>query len=204
MFEVVRSATFDRWLHKLTDRRAAARVLIRIERLAAGNPGDVRPVGQGISELRINYGPGYRVYYVREGDRLVLLLTGGDKSSQDVDIRTARDIARAWREQQRSQEMNAHQETFTPFDPADYLDSFDDVVAYLEAVIEEGEDDPSMIAQALGAIARSRNLSAIARRAGMSREGLYKALSAEGNPSFATVVKVSRALGLRFRFESIA
>ena len=73
-----------------------------------------------------------------------------------------------------------------------------------EAVIDEGEDDPTLITQALGAIARSRNLSAIARQAGMSREGLYKALSAGGNPTFATVVKVARALGLRVHFESVA
>ena len=97
MVDVVRSSTFDRWLGKLKDRRAAARVLIRINRLAAGNPGDVRPVGGGISELRIDYGPGYRVYYLREGDRLVLLLCGGDKSTQRADIATAYDIAEQWR-----------------------------------------------------------------------------------------------------------
>ncbi len=100
--------------------------------------------------------------------------------------------------------MSTPNQTFTTFDPADYLDSFEDVVAYLEAVIDEGDDDPAVITQALGAIARSRNLSEIARRAGMSREGLHKALSANGNPSFATVMKVSRALGLRVHFESIA
>ncbi|MGI8947232.1 MAG: addiction module antidote protein [Ornithinimicrobium sp.] len=100
--------------------------------------------------------------------------------------------------------MSTPNQTFTTFDPADYLDSFEDVVAYLEAVIDDGDDDPAVITQALGAIARSHNLSEIARRAGMSREGLYKALSANGNPSFATVMKVSRALGLRVHFESIA
>ena len=100
--------------------------------------------------------------------------------------------------------MSSHPETFSAFDPADYLNSFDDVVAYREAVIDEGEDDPTLITQALGSIARSRNLSAIARQAGMSREGLYKALSAGGNPTFATVVKVARALGLRVHFESVA
>jgi probable addiction module antidote protein len=100
--------------------------------------------------------------------------------------------------------MSMGNETFSAYDPADYLNSFEDVVAYLEAVIEEGEDDPVVITQALGAIARSRNLSEIARQAGMSREGLYKALSADGNPSFGTVVKVSKALGLRVHFESIA
>ncbi len=99
--------------------------------------------------------------------------------------------------------MSDKSETFSPFDAADYLATFDDVAAYLEAVIDEG-DDPVLIAQALGAIARSGNVSELARRAGMSREGLYKALSADGNPSFATVLKVSRALGLRLHFESIA
>ena len=97
MVDIVTSATFGLWLRKLKDRRAAARVLIRIDRLAAGNPGDVKPVGRGISELHINYGPGYRVYFLREGDRLVLLLTGGDKSSQEADISAAHSIADTWR-----------------------------------------------------------------------------------------------------------
>ena len=96
--KVVRSDTFDRWLRKLKDRRAAARVLVRIDRLADGNPGDVKPVGEGISELRINYGPGYRVYYLRDGDKLIVLLCGGDKSTQDDDIKNARRIAKEWKE----------------------------------------------------------------------------------------------------------
>ncbi|MEL4356480.1 MULTISPECIES: addiction module antidote protein [unclassified Luteococcus] len=99
--------------------------------------------------------------------------------------------------------MNTAEE-FTPYDTADYLTNLEDVTAYLEAVIEEGEDDPRLITQALGAVARSRNLSEIARTAGISREGLYKALSADGNPSFATVVKVAQALGLRVRFQPAA
>jgi putative addiction module killer protein len=97
MVEVVRSATFDRWLTKLKDRRAAARVLVRVTRLAAGNPGDVRPVGAGVSEIRIDYGPGYRVYYLQDGQQLILLLCGGDKSSQPDDIMTAHRIAEQWR-----------------------------------------------------------------------------------------------------------
>ncbi len=95
--QVIRSGTFERWLTRLRDRRAAARVLIRINRLSEGNPGDVKAVGHGVSELRINYGPGYRVYYLQEGDHLVLLLTGGDKTSQDTDIRQAHLIAKEWR-----------------------------------------------------------------------------------------------------------
>ena len=100
--------------------------------------------------------------------------------------------------------MSTYAETFTPFDPAHYLNTVEDVAAYLEAVIDEADDDPTVIAQALGSIARSRNFSQIARQAGMSREGLYKALSAEGNPSLATVIRVSHALGLRLHFEAIS
>lgn len=97
MVEVVRSGTFDRWFRQLKDQRAVARVLVRINRLAAGNPGDVKPVGQGVSELRIPYGPGYRIYYLHDGDQVILLLTGGDKSTQDADIRQAHQIAAEWR-----------------------------------------------------------------------------------------------------------
>lgn len=97
MVDVVKSATFDRWLRKLKDRRAAARILVRIDRLVAGNPGDVRPVGRGISELRIDHGPGYRVYYLQEDRRVILLLCGGDKSSQQSDIEDAKRIAIDWK-----------------------------------------------------------------------------------------------------------
>lgn len=100
--------------------------------------------------------------------------------------------------------MDERTEGFTGYDSADYLTGIEDVAAYLEAAIEEADGDPGFITQALGTIARSGNLSELARRVGMSREGLYKALSADGNPSFATILKVARALGLRIHFESVA
>lgn len=90
------------------------------------------------------------------------------------------------------------------FDAADYLRTPADAAAYLEAVLEEAGDDPAVITRALGAIARSGNVSDLARRVGMSREGLYKALAGDGNPSFATVTKVARALGLRIEFHAVA
>lgn len=93
-------------------------------------------------------------------------------------------------------------ENFKPFDPANYLNSVEDVAAYLEATIEEDGDDSAAIKRALGNIARSQNFSEIARQAGMSREGLYKALSEDGNPSLTTIIKVSHALGLKLRFEA--
>ena len=82
------------WLDSLRDVRARARVLVRVERLIAGNPGDVRPVGSGVSELRIDYGPGYRVYFKMQGRRKVVLLNGGDKQTQSRDIKVALRLAR--------------------------------------------------------------------------------------------------------------
>lgn len=82
----------------MADRRAVARVQVRIDRLACGNPGDVRSVGSAISELRIDYGPGYRIYYRQDGDSLIVLLCGGDKSSQERDIKVAQRIAKGGRQ----------------------------------------------------------------------------------------------------------
>jgi putative addiction module killer protein len=94
MMEVRQTATYAAWFARLRDRRAKARIDIRIRRLSLGNPGDIKPVGQGVSELRIDYGPGYRIYFVQRGDRLVVLLAGGEKSSQDTDIEKAKALAR--------------------------------------------------------------------------------------------------------------
>ena len=85
-------------VRRFEDSRAKAKILIRIDRLASGNPGDVAPVGKGVSELRINYGPGYRVYYVQRGTRYILLLAGGDKSTQDRDIAEAKRLAAEYQE----------------------------------------------------------------------------------------------------------
>lgn len=94
MIEVRKTDLFAKWLDTLPDVVGRARVLARIARLAMGNPGDVRPVGEGVSELRIDSGPGCRVYYVQRGLELVILLAGGDKGTQARDIRTAQRLAR--------------------------------------------------------------------------------------------------------------
>jgi len=94
MMEIRKTDVYARWLDGLRDLRARARVLARVERLAAGHAGDAEPVGEGVSELRINYGPGYRVYYKQQGRELVILLAGGDKGSQSRDIKTALRLAR--------------------------------------------------------------------------------------------------------------
>jgi putative addiction module killer protein len=92
--EVRQTETFARWLARLRDGRARARIQARIDRLQLGNPGDVKAVGGGISEMRIDYGPGYRIYFVQRGATLVILLAGGDKHTQEGDIAAARELAR--------------------------------------------------------------------------------------------------------------
>ena len=92
--EVRKTQTFSKWIDGLRDFRARARILVRIERLTVGNPGDVEPIGEGVSELRIHYGPGYRVYFKQEGQEIIILLAGGDKRSQPRDIKKALELAR--------------------------------------------------------------------------------------------------------------
>jgi putative addiction module killer protein len=93
MLEVQKTDEFDEWLSKLADQKAQAKIASRIERLGLGNPGDVKPVGEGVSEMRVPYGPGYRVYFKQTDKAIVLLLCGGDKSTQQRDIKRAKEIA---------------------------------------------------------------------------------------------------------------
>ena len=93
MIEIRKTEIFSKWIDGLRDIRARARILVRIERLAGGNPGDVKAVGEGVSELRIDYGPGYRVYYKKQGQKVIILLAGGDKHTQAKNIKTALRLA---------------------------------------------------------------------------------------------------------------
>jgi probable addiction module antidote protein/putative addiction module killer protein len=167
------------------------RINVRIRRLSLGNTGDVKPVGEGVSEMRIDYGPGYRVYFVQRGAAVVVLLAGGDKRTQDRDITTARALARDL------YEIAMGKTKTIPWDAADSLKTDEDIVHYLEAVFEDG--DAALVTAALGDIARAKGMSQIARDAGLGRESLYKALSPDGNPEFAIVLKVIRALGLKLK-----
>ena len=94
MIEIRETLTFSDWLESLRDRQARARIQARILRLRVGNLGDVKPVGEGVSEPRIDYGPGYRIYFLQKGPELVILLAGGDKKTQARDIKTALTLAR--------------------------------------------------------------------------------------------------------------
>ncbi|CTP82185.1 addiction module antitoxin RelB [Xanthomonas translucens pv. arrhenatheri] len=98
MIELKQTETFRKWRTKLKDERARTAIALRLTRLAYGHAGDTEAVGQGISELRIHHGPGYRVYFQRRGDTIIVLLCGGDKSTQAKDIKTAKRLADEWSE----------------------------------------------------------------------------------------------------------
>lgn len=96
MIDIVETGAFARWLDELRDRQAQLRIVARLARFARGNLGDVKALGGGLRELRITYGPGYRIYFAQQGDRIVVILAGGDKSSQSADIRRARQLLEDW------------------------------------------------------------------------------------------------------------
>ena len=125
----------------------------------------------------------------------MVLLAGGEKRTQDRDIKKELKLARELKET-----IMAKTKT-RPWDAAEHLETAEDMAAYLEAALEEG--DPALVAAAMGDIARAKGITQIARETGLGRESLYKALSPEGNPEFATVLKVVRALGLRLHATAV-
>ena len=99
MIDFLQTETFRKWRMRLRDERIRALIASRLDRLAFGNAGDVKPVGQGISELRIDHGPGYRIYFMKRGSTIIILLCGGDKSTQAKDIKIAKRLAAEWSEE---------------------------------------------------------------------------------------------------------
>ncbi|HYW64133.1 MAG TPA: type II toxin-antitoxin system RelE/ParE family toxin [Bradyrhizobium sp.] len=97
MVQIIRTDEYASWSLSLRDDRAKAKIALRIDRLAFGNPGDVKPIGDGVSEMRIDYGPGYRVYYGKRGNDAILLLCGGTKNGQSRDIKQAKAIFEKWK-----------------------------------------------------------------------------------------------------------
>jgi putative addiction module killer protein len=98
MIQIQQTETYAKWFAGLRDRVARARIDIRIRRLSLGNAGDTKPVGEGVSELRVDHGPGYRIYFIQRGEVVIVLLAGGDKSTQDKDIRNAKALAKDLKE----------------------------------------------------------------------------------------------------------
>lgn len=158
-----------------------------------GHFGDFKYVGNGIKELRINYAKGYRVYYKEIENGIVILLIGGDKSTQQNDIIKANEI---WKRIKRIDMMTSQ------LDIADYLDSEELIAEYLNTVIEEGEIKDLVVA--LGHVAKAIGMTKIAEKTGMSRPSLYKALSDGSKPQFETIMKVLEAIGGQINVKPIS
>ena len=134
---------------------------------------------------------------------MLLLPIGGDKSSQQKDIAKAINLAKHYQEYPAMPKTTAKKATKTTiYDVAEHLRTPEEMAAYLDAWLEEAPDDAAGIARALGDIARAKGMTQVAKDAGLSRESLYRALSADGNPSFATVLKVAKALGVKLHAEA--
>lgn len=156
-----------------------------------GNAGQHRVLSGGVRELKIDVGPGYRVYYTQRSGVLIVLLAGGDKSTQKQDIKVALALAKnLW------ETVMAKTKT-QRYDVAEHLRTPKEMALYLDACMEESDGDAAFIAKALGDIARAQGMTRVAHAAGLSRESLYKALSGERSPDFSTVLKVAKALGMR-------
>jgi probable addiction module antidote protein/putative addiction module killer protein len=176
----------------LDDQKAKARILARLRSATFGNFGDCEPVGEGVSEMRIHVGAGYRVYYMRRGSTFYVLLAGGIKASQ------TKDIAKAKKNGSRIEEgktMKKRKTTYKAFDAAAYLDNDAVIAEYLSAAAED--PNPDVFVAALGDVAKARGMAQIAKDSGLARESLYKALSAGAHPRFETINSVLRALGVK-------
>jgi putative addiction module killer protein/probable addiction module antidote protein len=218
MFEVQRTSEFDTWHAGLTDLVAQDAITDRIIRIDSGLLGDRRSVGDRVSELRINVGQGYRLYYTMRGQTVVHLLCGGTKKTQKRDIRKAEVMAKALgktkkepgdgrvRERQDAYAPESDEGEFhftkeelrlSPFDAADYLKRESSQIYILRNAFASGH--PAYIANAIGAVARARarGLTGLERKTGIKRQTLNKSLSLKGNPTLETMMTVLGALGLR-------
>ena len=214
-YDVHSTAVFDAWLEQLSDLIAQDAIADRIARVESGLLGDRRSVGERVSELRIDVGQGYRLYYTMRGRTIILLLCGGSKKGQRSDIKRAEAMVRemnkakktpkADRVRDRQSSYTAqgdHEFSFTEdelrvsrFDVAKHLDRKSSQLYLLRNAFADGH--PGYIANALGAVARARGLSALERDTGIKRQTLNKSLSPKGNPTLATLMAVLGALGLR-------
>ena len=192
---------FDDWLTELADARAQAKIATRINRLAAGNSGDCKSLRQGLYELRVDWGPGYRVYYAMIGKACVLLLCGGDKRKQAADIERALEYLRDYKDKEgklmKRKASVSHDEAIIRRlrkDP-------DFAAEYLKAALED-DDEPRVLLIALRHLAQAQGIAKVAKAAGIERESLYRALSEHGNPRLSTLVAVTKAIGLRLTVEA--
>ena len=201
MYSIKPLPEFTAWLDGLTDQPVRAVIAARIKRLALGLMGDVEPVGEGVSELRIHFGAGWRVYFAQRGKEVIVLLAGGSKRTQKADIRRAKALASRLEKHEERTMKRIKVADLPEFDAAPYLDSEAAIAAYLTDILEA--NDPALLAAALGDIARARGMSEIAKASGITREALYKALRPDAQPRFDTISRVCAALGVRLVAQAV-
>lgn len=194
---------FTEWLNAVRDKVAQARIRVRLRQVQAGNFGDCEPVGEGVIELRVHVGAGYRVYCGRHGKAVVLLLCGGDKGSQAADIKRAKELVVGMETEASMSKLKgavSHHEA----EVAELRADRELAVEYLKAAMESLDDPNDRAAGllALRTVAEAYGgLGAVAAEAGISRESLYRALSPKGNPTLKTLVAVLKTVGLRLSVE---
>jgi len=190
---------FGEWLAALKDARTKAKIIARIDRLSAGNFGDYKSLRGGLFELRIDWGPGFRVYYAMIGKSCVLLLGGGDKRKQTADIERAILHLRDYRERiMKRKASKSHDEAVV----RELREDPEFAAEYLRAALED-DDEPGVLLIALRRIAEARGgIAKVAKAAGIERESLYRALSVRGNPRLSTLVAVTKAVGLKITVEA--
>ncbi len=190
------------WLAGLDDAQARARIAARIDRLSLGNFGDCKPLREGVSELRIDWGPGYRMYYAMLGRTCVLLLCGGDKRKQSSDVNRAIEYLQDHKE--RGTQVVKHKASISHDEAMvrELRENPNFAAEYLRAALED-EDEPRVLLIALRRVAEARGgIAKVAKAAGVERESLYRALSAHGNPRLSTLVAVTKAMGLKLTVEA--
>ena len=191
---------FGEWLADLKDTRTKAKILARVDRLSLGNFGDCKSLREGLFEVRIDWGPGYRVYYAMVGKACVLLLCGEDKRKQSADIRRATEYLKELqgKDAMKRKASISHDEAVV----AELRKTPDFAAEYLRAALEDN-DEPSVLLVALRRVAEARGgIAKVAKAAGVERESLYRALSVRGNPRLSTLVAVAKAVGLRLTVEA--
>src|ERR1700687_2914397 len=173
-------------------KKQKARILARLRSATFGNFGDCEPVGEGVSEMRIHVGAGYRVYYTRTGSTVYVLLAGRRKGIADERHCQSENNGSRTQEGKTMKKKT----TYKAFDAAEYLDNDAVIAEYLSAAAED--PNPDVFVAALGDVAKARGMAQIAKDSGLGRESLYKALSAGAHPRFETINSVLHALGVKF------
>jgi putative addiction module killer protein/probable addiction module antidote protein len=190
------------WLTGLKDVRARAKIATRIARLEAGNFGDCKPVGEGVCELRIDWGPGYRVYYAIIGTEIVLLLLRWRQAERGDGHSEGHRVAEG---QQAEDDTDMKHKASISHEEAILKELRDDpeyAAEYLKAALEDS-DEPKVLLVALRQLAKAHGVAKVAKKAHIERESLYRALSPNGNPRFSTIMAITKALGLTLTVEPV-